>query len=268
MVFDNAKIEVQAIRVRLWYRLVLEKAGVRNAQELKMSCKRAGSLLADLGAIRWERHEAGQAPQNRQLDLVERVIPGTAALYLKGPFDLPLWNVLEGVEDVCLKVVDDFLAHQYRKPEEGKRLSVLESSNVMAAWFGVKPSESWDYEERFRLLTSCFTSISIGVLREYLKLSVNLYALAYKEYNTSVDIELPFSARSLLAAIAMWQLAMKCPVRSFREHAQYFLSGLNEEAIEYEFDEYGKDISEYVEKLLANSGVDGKLPNSRVRPRA
>lgn len=256
-IMNSDKAKIDELKRRLWLRAVYGLAGVEDDYQMTVACRQIANLT-DLQGLRWDRYEAGQAPRDKQLDLVDKALPSTAAVYRNGPHDLPVWEVLEGNEEICLKVVDAFLSYQRKNAGEvGNPFKA--SWNVLNIRFAnVKPGEDWDLEDRFRKVTACFRTLLADVTVRYLKLDTNIYALVFSEYQKSPDSEVPYSASSLLAAIAMWQLAIKCPVKSFREHAQYFLEGLNQGAIEYEFDEFGKDIAGYVAALLNSSGVVGK----------
>ncbi|WGS54410.1 hypothetical protein LFL96_25700 [Paraburkholderia sp. D15] len=257
---NSGNAEIGDMKRRLWLRAVYARAGVEDGYQMTVACREAGSYLSALEGLRWDRYEAGQLPQRRVVDMVNSVLTGTGSMFHEGPFDLPVWEVLEGNEKACLKQVDHFLDYHYKNAGEVRLAEPLKASwSFLHVQFAeVKPGEDWDLEDRFRKVTACFRTLQADLTVRHLKLDTNVYSLVFTEYQSSSDSEVPYSASSLLAAIAMWQLAIKCPVKSFREHAQYFLEGLNQGAIAYEFDEFGKDISEYMSVLLKNSGVVGK----------
>lgn len=83
---------------------LLERGGYKSLAQLHESLNLVGSVQL------WSAYKAGKAsPQEATVKLADKVIPGSASLFLNGPDGLPLWAVLDGDIEACQRVVSSVL---------------------------------------------------------------------------------------------------------------------------------------------------------------
>ncbi|MCA8488199.1 hypothetical protein LGM85_30210 [Burkholderia multivorans] len=108
--------DLVAMRTRYWAREVKKAAGFegKKNKDFVDACRFGNTKLADLGGMTWEGYLAGKKnPVYKSVDAVEKVLPGTAVSFYKGPKGLELWNILSGNTNAAQELLDSTLEAEY-----------------------------------------------------------------------------------------------------------------------------------------------------------
>ncbi|KAB0640712.1 hypothetical protein F7R25_04225 [Burkholderia stagnalis] len=90
--------DLQAMRTRYWVK-VIKQIAKQEGKEDKAFIREleTNPLYADVADWEWWDYLSGdQVPQSKRLNIVEKLLPGTAESFTTGPRGLELWEVLAG----------------------------------------------------------------------------------------------------------------------------------------------------------------------------
>lgn len=108
--------DLVAMRTRYWAKAVKEQAGFEGKKDKDFidACRFGKTELADLGGMTWAGYLSGKNnPVYKSVDAVEKVLPGTAVSFYKGPKGLELWNILAGNTNAAQELLDSTLESEY-----------------------------------------------------------------------------------------------------------------------------------------------------------
>jgi len=266
---------VNEIRGATWIAYLLEHGGYKSLAELHGALDLVGSVQS------WGQYKAGKAnPQETTVKLVDKALPGSAALWLYGPAGLPLWAVLEGDMAVCARVVDDLL-NAVVEPEPwmtvGRRpvASMGDSERLKALLEVVLPRPLWVSPEssvRYNpnaphkmelvgwlslaeLLTRSDNPLAAQYRKDKLKAGEEniiksfVYGMVAKLTGNSAFIDKPVfnltNPSYVLAFIALVQIANESRDKALMNAPAFLKAGIHEAVA----DSFGSDVALFVENL-------------------
>ncbi|UZF16116.1 hypothetical protein [Ralstonia pseudosolanacearum] len=271
--------DLVAMRTRYWAREVKKAAGFegKKNKDFVDACRFGNTKLADLGGMTWEGYLAGKKnPVYKSVDAVEKVLPGTAVSFYKGPKGLELWNILSGNTNAAQELLDSTLEAEYgsgsgntvSKWDLGQKVFWLVLS-ILA--FPLAPFvEQMTRESLIRegeklpwsdiqslvdrgtinlpmdggeirlasLLAACDDTRKIYTLDSiFSTFGPRLASYAFDRYKQKQGSDLGFSATFIVAALGLLSLAESASNNRLRFIAKTLIEGLTHGAIEYELQE-------------------------------
>ena len=266
---------VNELRGATWIAFLLERGGYKSLAELHEALDLVGSVQS------WSQYKAGVSPQESTVRLVDKVVPGSASLFLNGPLGLPLWAVLEGDMAVCQRVVSDLLTG-YLEPEPWMSVSrrpvasMGDAERLKALLEIVLPRALWQPESpdsmRFNpnaphkielvgwlslpeLLDRAENPLASQYLKDKLKAAEeNIIKNAVFGFVSKLTGKTAFADRSkdnltnqsyVLAFIAMVQIANESRDKTLMNAPAFLKAGIKQAV----FDSFGSDVALFVEGL-------------------
>ncbi|WP_261521696.1 hypothetical protein [Burkholderia multivorans] len=277
--------DLVSMRTRYWARKVKETAGFggKKDQDFIDACKYGNTKLVELGGMTWAGYLSGKNnPVNKTVDAVEKVLPGTALNFYKGPNDIELWKVLaedvkeaEALLDSALKVehghtVNDwdlaqkvfwFILPILAFPVAPFVAQMVQEGEIQAGeelpWSDIQSlidrgviNPPMDGGEIFlsSLLAVCDDTRKIYTLdNTFSTFGPRLINYAYEHYKQWEDLE--FSATFIVTALGLLSLAENASNNRLMHIAKTLISGLTHGAIEDEFPDV-EELAEYVKRQV------------------
>lgn len=265
--------DLLAIRTRYWSKKVKEAAGFggKKDQDFIDACRFGNSNLVELGGMTWDLYLVGKKnPVYKSVDAVEKVLPGTAAAFYKGPKGLELWNIAAGNTNPAAALLDTTLAVEHGSavanwdlgqkvfwfilPILGFPVSTFIAQMVQEGLIRDGEELPWsdiqhlvdsgtinppmDGEEVWlsSLLAVCDDSRKIYTLdNTFSTFGPRLVSYAFDRYKQGAD--LGFSATFIVAALGLLSLAENASNSRLKFIAKTLIEGLTVEAIDYELQE-------------------------------
>ncbi|MHA6860366.1 hypothetical protein [Ralstonia pseudosolanacearum] len=274
-----------SMRTIYWAKEAKEVAGFggKKDQEFIDACRFGNSNLVELGGMTWAGYLTGKNnPVNKSVDLVEKVLPGTAASFYKGPKGLELWKVLAGDAKESAVLLDTALCQEHDRTDEwdlGQKLfwfilpmlafpvapfvAQMAQEGVIRAGEELPWSDIQDLVDRgvinppmdgdevwlSSLLAVCDDTRKIYTLdNTFSTFGPRLVSYAFDRYKQGAD--LGFSATFIVTALGLLALADNASNNRIKFIAKILISGLSQGAIEYELEEVEPGLTDYVQKNL------------------
>ncbi|SDK24033.1 hypothetical protein SAMN05192566_0766 [Methylophilus rhizosphaerae] len=103
---------LEKLQIKEWVNYLLARSKTSNAKAFDKWLSLKGVEDDSLDNIEWKLfEECVRKPKDKTLNGMESVIPGSMAVFHKGPEDLPLWSVLNGSTVDCEAHVSKVLGH-------------------------------------------------------------------------------------------------------------------------------------------------------------
>lgn len=239
---------LEKTRTRVWFAAVCEQAGIDPPSTAELGKWTAKHDTSDgkLGEIEWKRYEQGISSVSRwTLELIERALPGTMAVYEKGPFELPLWSVLNGNLAVCQKYVNDLMP----KVKGVLTLSFKDKVEQLFEWL-IAPAYRQDFATLAQNRNRQFDPIWLSYVN-------GKHAHLDEETDGPSDnlLDQGFLPELIVGVIALWQIALSRD-EGFILEMEYLVTGLCQGIIAQEFNSI--PLQDYVLSLLQERarGID------------
>jgi hypothetical protein len=239
---------LEKTRTRVWFAAVCEQAGIDppSATELGKWTAKHDTSDGKLGDIEWKRYEQGISSVSRlTLELVERALPGTTAVYEEGPFELPLWAVLNGDLAACQKYVNGLMP----KERGVLTLSFKDKVEQLFEWL-IAPAYRQDFATLAQNRNRQFDPIWLSYVN-------GKHAHLDEKTDDPSDnlLDQGFLPELVVGVIALWQIALSRD-EGFVLEMEYLVNGLCQGIIAQEFNSI--PLQDYVLSLLQEKarGID------------
>lgn len=278
--------DLLAMRTRYWGKEVKEAAGFggKKDQDFIDACRYGNTNLVELGGMTWAEYLSGKKnPVYKSVDAVEKVLPGTAVSFYKGPKGLELWNIVAGNAKEAGTLLDNALESEYGKAvatwdlgqkvfwfilptlafpvspfisqtaqegviREGEELPWSDIQHLVDRGI-INPPMNGEEVWLSSLLAVCDDTRKTYTLENtFATFGTNLVNYAFDRYKQGAD--LGFSGTFIVAALGLLPLAHAANNNRLKSIAKTFIEGLTLGAIGYELPEVEVDLNNYVRTKL------------------
>jgi hypothetical protein len=219
-------VGVKKLKVDAWLEAVM-RASQQSVIERLVKFLSMHGLDTDRG--KWDRYKSSDVmPLRSFVEEVDKVLPGTAGIFLAGVDKLSLWKVLERDESVCKRTVSSLLADA-KLYQSGK--GVPEKCHTLLQYM-----VEYQFEEAW-----CRSHTDL----DKLVASPTRNAIAQSCKTKNLD------RRTMLAIVALWILAQSGEDAKAINYTDYFLLGILKQPLT---DNFGKSIADFIREMYQEAG--------------
>ncbi|ONV40550.1 hypothetical protein A8E86_17255 [Burkholderia cenocepacia] len=293
------------MRTRYWVK-VIKQIVKQEGKEDKAFIREleTNALYGDVADWEWWDYLSGdQVPQSKRLNTVEKLLPGTAESFTKGPRGLELWEVLAGETKLVNRIFNDALASSYgSKTVKGWDLAekafwfILPMLSFKVGPFVAQMSKKkvivdgeektviregehlpWSdiqaliergtivLDEEYELIRARsgeVLELPLSVILSHCDDTRKLYTLEntladlgreiveYAYNLNEKDYNFGLTAEFILPAISLWWIAQENNNNRVKNVARLLIQAMNNEVIEFEFEEVGAELKDFVARKL------------------
>ncbi len=277
--------DLLAMKTRYWFKvlkLVAKQSNGFKGEDDKSFVREleTNPLYADVADWEWWEYLNGdQVPLSKRINVIEKLLPGTAESFNDGPRGWELWEVLAGNSKLVNRTFNDALVSVYgSKAVKGWDLGekafwfVLPMLSFKVAPFVAqigleKKNLPWSdiqhlIERGVVNVDRPIEGLRLSALLELCDDTRKLYTLektladhggeivGYAYTPNDDDYEFGFTGNFILGAISLWWIAQENNNNRVKNVAQLLVRAMNNEVIELEFEEVGADLKDYISTKL------------------
>jgi hypothetical protein len=219
-------VGVKKLKVDAWLEEVM-RASQQSVIERLVKFLSMHGLDTDRG--KWDRYKSSDVmPLRSFVEEVDKVLPGTAGIFLAGVDKLSLWKVLERDESVCKRTVSSLLADA-KLYQSGK--GVAEKCHTLLQYM-----VEFQFEGAWCSSHADLDKLIASPTR-------NAIAKSCRTKN--------LNSRTMLAIVALWILAQSGEDAKAINYTDYFLLGILKQPLT---DNFGKPIADFIHEMYQDAG--------------
>lgn len=219
-------VGVKKLKVNTWLDAVMKASQQTKIERLVEFLSMQG---LDTDRSKWDRYKNSQImPVSSFVEEVDKVLPGTAGIFLAGVDNLPLWKVLDRDASVCKRTVSSLLADA-KLYQSGK--GIAEKCHTLLQYmveFQFDGAWSRSHADLDKLVASPTRN-----------------AIAQSCRTKILD------KRTMLAIVALWILAQSGKDLKAINYTDYFLLGILKQPLT---DNFGKPIADFIREMYQDAG--------------
>lgn len=249
-----ANIEpIEKLKIAMWIQYLLKTTGSSNTREFEKWLANKGVADDSLDYIEWATYQKmARTPSSAKLTAINEIIPGSMAVFNKGPEDLPLWSVLNGSTVDCEAHVFKVLGHYKLFKLNMTLRQQCEAIFKIAISEGLIIDRSKDKEDELAgMVVGGYHSIE-EVMTMPENMVAKSYEVGYKKLTTTkFKNAIPLlhgqykilNANVVLSILALIHLCLSSSDYESKMIGYYLLDGITPKALSETF---SKEINEYV----------------------